>query len=124
MKNRLIIIPLIFFLLIILNFYYLLIIERNNSEIPSNLINKEAPYFKAESLFKDKEFISSEHFGNEMILVNFFATWCKPCLDEHEFIKGFSTCTFFKMLVYVVSLIGVDFVNRCISFRFQIAIFY
>ena len=90
MKNRLIIIPLIFFLLIILTFFYLLIIERNPSEIPSNLINKEAPYFKAESLFKDKEFISSEHFGNEVILVNFFATWCKPCLDEHEFIKGFS----------------------------------
>ncbi len=90
MKNKLVIIPLIFFLLIILTFFYLLIIDRKPSEIPSNLINKEAPYFKAESLFNDKTFVSSEHFGNEIILVNFFATWCKPCLDEHEFIKNFS----------------------------------
>ena len=89
MKNRLIIVPIIFFLLIIITFFYLLIIDRNPSEIPSNLINKEAPYFKAETLFNDKEFISSEHFGNEIIIVNFFATWCKPCLDEHKFIKSF-----------------------------------
>ena len=29
-------------------------------------------------------------FGKEITLVNFFATWCKPCLNEHKYIKLFS----------------------------------
>jgi len=90
MKKQLLIIPSIFFLLILLTFFYLLIIERNPSEIPSNLLDKNVPNFETQSLFKDKKFNSSEEFGNEIALVNFFATWCKPCRDEHAFIKRFS----------------------------------
>ena len=90
MKKKLLKFPLIFFLSILLVFFYLLIIDRNPSEIPSALLNKNIPKFEAESLFKDKNFISSKEFGNETTLVNFFATWCKPCLDEHVYIKRFS----------------------------------
>ena len=90
MKKKLLKFPLIFFLSILLVFFYLLIIDRNPSEIPSALLNKSVPKFEAESLFKDKNFISSKEFGNETTLVNFFATWCKPCLDEHVYIKRFS----------------------------------
>ena len=90
MKNKLLIIPSIFFLFILLTFFYLLIIERNPSELPSNLLNKNIPKFETESLLKNARFISSEEFGKEIILVNFFATWCKPCRDEHVYIKRFS----------------------------------
>jgi cytochrome c biogenesis protein CcmG/thiol:disulfide interchange protein DsbE len=79
MKNKLLILPSIFFAIILSIFFYLLIIERNPSELPSNLLNKNVPIFETESLFK-----------NEIILVNFFATWCKPCRDEHVYIKRFS----------------------------------
>ena len=90
MKKQLLIIPLAVFLLIISTFFYLLIIDRNPSEIPSNLLNKNVPNFETKLLLKNKDFLSSKEFGNEKVLVNFFATWCKPCRDEHIFIKRFS----------------------------------
>ena len=90
MRNKVLIIPGIVFFLILLTFFYLLIIDRNPSEIPSNLLNKSVPKFKTKTLLKNKNFISSTEFGNEVILVNFFATWCKPCRDEHGYIKRFS----------------------------------
>ena len=90
MKKQILIIPLVVFLLIISTFFYLLIIDRNPSEIPSNLLNKNVPNFETKLLLKNKDFVSSKEFGNEKVLVNFFATWCKPCRDEHIFIKRFS----------------------------------
>ena len=86
MKKKLLILPSLFFFIILSIFFYLLMIERNPSELPSNLINKNVPIFETESLFKNEKFISSQEFKNEIILVNFFATWCKPCRDEHVYI--------------------------------------
>ena len=90
MKKQISIIPVTIFLLILSIFFYLLIIERNPSEIPSNLLNKKVPSFEAKSLFKNEKFISSNEFKGEIILVNFFATWCKPCYDEHIYIQRFA----------------------------------
>ena len=89
MKKKILILPAIFFLLILSVFFYLLIIDRNPSQVPSNLLNKNIPFFKAESIFKNKKFISSEELKGEITLVNFFATWCKPCRDEHVYISRF-----------------------------------
>ncbi len=90
MKKQFFKLPAIIFLFILLVFFYLLLIDRNPSEIPSALLNKNVPEFEADSLIKDEKFISSKEFGGEIVLVNFFATWCKPCRDEHEYIKLFS----------------------------------
>ena len=91
MKKQIFIVPFLFFILILLAFFYLLMTERNPSELPSNLLNKNVPKFEVNSLIKKEKFISSEEFGNEIVLVNFFATWCKPCLEEHSYIKRFSS---------------------------------
>ena len=90
MKKQLLIIPSILFVLILSTFFYLLIIERNPSKLPSNLLDKKVPRFETESLLKNENFVSSKEFGNEIILVNFFATWCGPCRDEHVYIKRFT----------------------------------
>ena len=90
MKKQLLILPSLFFLFFLIIFFYLLIIDRNPSELPTALLDKNVPKFETESLLKDEKFISSKEFGNEILLVNFFATWCKPCRDEHIYIKRFS----------------------------------
>ena len=90
MKKKLLIIPSVLFVLILSTFFYLLIIERNPLELPSNLLDKNVPNFETKSLLKNENFVSSKEFGNEIILVNFFATWCGPCRDEHIYIKRFS----------------------------------
>ena len=89
-KKNILILPAILFFLIILVFFYLLLIERNPSEIPSNLINKNVPNFETDTLLTDNKFISPNEFKKEITLVNFFATWCKPCRDEHLYIEKFS----------------------------------
>ena len=90
MKDYLFKIPFIFFLIILLLFFYLLLIERNPSEIPSALLNKKIQKFESQSLLFNEKFVSDKEFVDEVILVNFFASWCKPCRDEHVFIKKFS----------------------------------
>ena len=62
MKKQTLIIPFIFILLISLTFFYLLVIDRDPSEIPSNLINKNVPNFESESLLKKEKFVSSKEF--------------------------------------------------------------
>ena len=90
MQKNLFIFPLIIFFCIILVFSYFLIIKRDPSELPSALINKKAPMFKTTSLFDEKPILAKEIFGEETIIVNFFATWCIPCRAEHSFIEKLS----------------------------------
>ena len=91
MKKQLFVIPSVVFFLIISVFLYLLLIERDPSELPSVLINKKAPNFKTTSLFDENLIVSNKEFTDEITLVNFFATWCLPCKEEHPFIKKLSS---------------------------------
>ena len=98
MKKQLLIFPSIVFFFILLVFFYLLIIDRDPTELPSVLIEKKVPRFEAESLLDNKKFISTEEFGNKTVIVNFFATWCKPCREEHPYIKRLSNTKGIKII--------------------------
>ena len=71
-------------------FFYFLIIKRDPSELPSVLINQKAPTFKTTTLFDNKPFIFEEESEQQVIIVNFFATWCIPCREEHPYISKLS----------------------------------
>ena len=91
MKNKFLKLPMILFFIILFIFFYLLIIDRNPAKVPSALLNKNVPSFVTKTLVKNEKFSSSKEFGDQVMLVNFFATWCKPCKDEHGFIMRFSS---------------------------------
>mgnify|MGYP001196228567 CR=1 FL=1 len=88
MIKKISILPFVIFLFILIIFFFLLTKNRDPSSLPSALISKKVPSFTTESVIKSEKFISDNEFTNEIILVNFFATWCKPCKDEHPYIKN------------------------------------
>ena len=90
MKKYFLFIPLAIFCFFIVVFYFRFNIDRDPSELPSVLINQKAPIFETSSLLDNKSFISTEEFGEETIIVNFFATWCLPCREEHSNIQRLS----------------------------------
>ena len=70
------------------------ITEKNYREFCLNIkeseditLIKPAPVFKGKTLRENKTFISTEEWGNQTTLVNFFATWCAPCIEELVFLK-------------------------------------
>ena len=97
-QNKLSKLPVIVLLSILLVFFYLLMSDRDPSEIPSAFLNKKVPSFQTNSLIKIDKFYSIDNFGNEVTLVNFFASWCKPCRDEHKYIKLFDDTKNIKII--------------------------
>ena len=54
---------------------------RDPSEIASPLIGQPAPVWNLEAL--DGEGLSADDLAGEPYVVNFWASWCLPCIDEH-----------------------------------------
>tara|TARA_Y100001970_G_C13943564_1_gene704436 strand:+ start:98 stop:637 length:540 start_codon:yes stop_codon:yes gene_type:complete len=97
-KNKILILSFGVFAFVLLIFFYLLLSERNPTNVPSALIDKKAPIFETENLLTGEQFISSNEFGKELILVNFFASWCKQCRDEHKYIKLYANNKNIKLI--------------------------
>ena len=78
------------FACIILIFLYFLIVKDNPTELPSVFINKKAPKFETLSLLSNNKFLYDKEFNNELKIVNFFSSWCIPCVAEHKYIDQLS----------------------------------
>ena len=63
---------------------------KDPSRLPSPLIEKPAPQFELPSLTQPGETVGSASFGNDLAILNVWATWCVGCRQEHGFLMELS----------------------------------
>ncbi len=59
-------------------------------EVPSPLIGKAAPDFALPLLNNSETRFANSDMVGKVWLLNVFASWCGPCLDEHPIIVNFA----------------------------------
>src|SRR3989344_2792896 len=60
-------------------------LTRDPRELPSTMIGKPAPTFMLQTL--DGKTVSLDSLRGSPLVVNFWATWCGPCLAEHPVLQ-------------------------------------
>ncbi|MFK7889465.1 MAG: DsbE family thiol:disulfide interchange protein [Granulosicoccus sp.] len=75
------------------------------SEIPSPLIDKEAPAFTVNRLPEGSGQFDSASLAGEVWVLNVWASWCGPCVQEHPYIEALAKQR-------DVSVVGLNYKDR------------
>ena len=77
-------------ILLLVFIFFLFYKGLKNSSIytPVTEIEKDIPYFEAKIFDENENTNSNEIFidDNKFYLLNIWASWCVPCIDEHPFL--------------------------------------
>ena len=62
--------------------YFFVSLSRDPSVLPSAMIDQPAPSFTLAGV-GDQPGLARSEFAGQVVLINFFASWCVPCRGEH-----------------------------------------
>ena len=83
MKKLIFFIPLTITILLFGFLLYYILQNKDVSNPPSALLNKEIPIFIATNLYNKNSSFNQEILIGKTALINFFSSWCEPCKLEH-----------------------------------------
>jgi cytochrome c biogenesis protein CcmG/thiol:disulfide interchange protein DsbE len=68
-------------------------LSKDPTEVPSPLINKQAPSFELPTLEEPGRTVGSADFKGQIALLNVWATWCGGCRQEHGYLMKLASET-------------------------------
>jgi cytochrome c biogenesis protein CcmG/thiol:disulfide interchange protein DsbE len=89
MRRLVYLLPVVVFVVIAGYFAWGLRPNHDPHTLPSAMIDKPVPAFDQASRKEGEDFARSEIAG-QVVLVNFFASWCVPCRSEHPVLMRIS----------------------------------
>jgi len=102
MRRLIYVLPAVAFVALAIYFYASL--SQDPSVLPSAMINEEAPAFTLAGL-GDAPGFKKDEFSGQVVLINFFASWCVPCRAEHPLLMSISR-------ELSVPLYGIDYKDK------------
>ena len=92
----------IFFLLV-----FWLGLKKDNNYNTRSLVGNRISNFQLIEINNDKKYISEEDLKkNRYTLINFFASWCAPCRNEHKYLMNLSNEN------KKIKIIGINFKDK------------
>jgi cytochrome c biogenesis protein CcmG, thiol:disulfide interchange protein DsbE len=92
LRRLLFLLPVAVFVAIAVYFLLALNPNRDPTLVPSALIDKPAPEFTLAGLDGAKG-VALDGLKGHVAVINFFASWCEPCRDEHSLLMGLEKAT-------------------------------
>ncbi len=66
-------------------------LTRDVGRLPSALEGGQAPAFTLSKLYEPGDSLSLDRFAGKVVVLNFWASWCLPCIEEHPVLVRLSS---------------------------------